>query len=124
MSLYSDLNPYTPTEKPLLEDIESVYASINTILNTPKGSRLFNPEFGSNLEYMLFELADEVTRLQITREVISAIERWDDRVILDYSQTKVVENIDDHTYELTLVFQIKGFEDQIFEQRGTLKRGN
>lgn len=123
MAIYSDLNSITPTDQPLVENVASVYQSINTILNTPKGSRIFNPEFGSDLETLLFEPMDAITELQIIREVIEAIELWEDRVTLDYSQTKVVADIDKHTYDLTLSFKIRGFGDQIFEQRGTLSSG-
>ena len=54
MSIYTDINQYTPTAQVLLTNIESIYQSLNNILTTKPGERVFNPEFGGELDDLLF----------------------------------------------------------------------
>lgn len=122
MPIYSDLNSNTPTLKPLYIDIESVYQSIFNILNTRLGERIFLPDFGSELEDLLFDPIDDRTALTIYRVLISAIERWDSRVKINYGQTTVTPQYEEHTYEIRIVFSILGLEDQKFEYTGILRR--
>lgn len=112
MPVYSDLNQTTPTEKILLTDAESVYQSIANILTTSLSERLFNPEFGCDLDAFLFELMDDLTAAQLYRLVIEAIERWEPRVVLDHSQSDVIADPDNHIYAVKLYFQIIGVRDQ------------
>lgn len=122
--IYSDLNQLTPTVKPIVTDEESVYQSINNILNTPKMTRLFNPEFGSSLDDILFEPMDELTSLQIFHLVITSIVLWDKRVILNNSQSVITPDYDLYRYDAELVFSILGIENdgQSFEFLGALSQ--
>ena len=40
----------------IVSDKESIEEAIMTLLNTPIGTRLFLPEYGSRMEELLFEL--------------------------------------------------------------------
>lgn len=109
MSLYSDLNSFSPTDRALLIDLGAIYQSIFNILNTQPGERLFEPEFGVDFDAELFELVDDVSAVGIFTQVTEAIERFEDRVIVDFGSTEVVPDEENHIFRLNLVFQVIGF---------------
>lgn len=122
--IYSDVNQYTPKVAHNVNDIKAIYQSIHNILSTNRYERLFNPEFGADLEEVLFELMDEITADFILTQIFNAITRWDDRVELIYSECSVIPDYDNNRYEITLVFNIKGFEDtRVYRYEGDLTRG-
>ena len=121
MALYSDINQYDPTTKEILTDIGSIYQSINNILSTNIGERLFN-QIGAELEELIHEPMDDTTAFEIYSYVIHAIEKWEPRARLKYSQCSIIPNYEEQRYDVILVFQILGFEDQEFKHEGTLER--
>jgi len=123
MPVYSDINQTTPETKPLLIDIESVYQSINNILNTNLGERLFNPGFGSELESMLFEIMNNSTANRILNGTIRAINKWDPRIRFDRSQSKITPNYDENRYDVVLAFSVIGVDSTNFKYEGSLLRG-
>lgn len=122
MALYSDLNQHDPQNEPKLYGIESIYQSIYNILSTNKGERIFLPEFGSDLEDYLFELVTDITAFNILNRVVEAIERWEPRVNLLYNQCSVTPIYEENKYDVILVFEVLGLEDETFEVRGSLLR--
>jgi uncharacterized protein len=62
-----------------LSDIEN---SITRILCTPLGSRVMEPEFGSNLHLLIDRRVDESWRLYFIRYASEAISKWEPRVEL------------------------------------------
>jgi len=102
---YSDINQSFLTNK--IYDLDSVKQSILNILLTRKGTRIFNSQFGSNLEDYLFEIQDEATEFAAKNEVIRAINKWEKRVELDTMNTTVAR-MDSHTYLIKLVYIVKG----------------
>lgn len=62
-----------------LESLDVIINSWNNILVTPRRSYMFDPEYGSNLYKLVFELADEKTQNQIIQETVETIRRYDDR---------------------------------------------
>ena len=124
MAIYSDIEQSNPQAKTLAEDIETVYQSITNILNTPIGERFFNPEFGSNLESILFEPMDSITEAKIFRLVIEAIERWEPRVRIDYGRSSVIANYDAHQYDVSLAFTVIGLDSDNLIFSGLLIQSN
>lgn len=114
MPIYSDVNAFTPLQNVLTTDLNSVYQSISMILSTPKNTRLFLPEFGSELEAILFEPMDDITSNKLFDYVIEAIERWEPRVKLDLARSSVTPNYTHHTYKVVLTFNVLGLEDNMF----------
>lgn len=119
---YSDINANTPQKNDLLLDLDSVGQSILNILSTNFGERLFLPEFGASIENILFELADDTTQLVAMTRIIQAIERWDTRVLIDYNASNIESNPDNNSFELTLVYRVRGLESEKFEMRGVFYR--
>lgn len=86
---------------------DAVKTSINNILNTYKGERIFLPEFGSGMRGMLFEPMSQYKMDSYARLIKDAIERWDDRVIIEGIDLKV--DTDNHYVEVITRFSIKSF---------------
>ena len=121
-SVYSDLNQRDPFEvgQEILTNTASVFQSIQNILTTRKGERLFNPEFGIDLEDHLFELMDDISEIEIEREVTEAIRLFEPRVAILHQFTKITPDPTNNQFNLKLVFRILGFEDTTYEISGTL----
>ena len=106
--------------KPLVTNIGAVRQALFMLFNTNKGERLFLPEYGSNLEDILFEPIDDATALVIHQRVVIAIEFYEPRVLIDYANTSIKPLYDDNRYDITLTFSVKGLEGEQFEYRGSL----
>jgi len=119
LSIYSDLNSINPTNKSLLTDAESVYQSLYNIFSTTPGERDFLEEFGFELEDELFEFVDDVTSLEIFRRVLEAVQRWEQRVIVDKANTKITAYPDENKFVLELYFSLRGVGDQLFRFVGS-----
>jgi len=87
-------------------DVEAVKQSIDNILRTRKGERLFLPQFGSFLEDLIFEPMDEMSLVDVSRRLKDEIEYWDDRVIVDFVGFEKDE--DRGTLSLLVRFSIRG----------------
>lgn len=122
MSMYSDINMYSPTSVEKVEELNDIYQSIGTILGTNMGSRLFNPKFGSELEDLMFDIMNDVTAFAIYGAVIEAIQKFESRVTVDYRQTQVIPDYDNSLYYVTVAFKVNGMGDQEFKYMGTLNK--
>jgi len=120
MSIYSDLNQKTPTETPLVINLNSIMQSLSNILNTRKTERLFKPEFGASLEDFLFEPMGDLTALDIIRTILVEVGKYETRIKIVTGESKVVPDEDNNRYEITLAFRIIGLEDQIFKFQASL----
>ena len=119
MAIYSDLNSINPTQSPLITEVEDVYQSLMNILNTIPGDRLFNPDFGFDLEPELFELINDLTAFSVYSTVFDAVTRWESRVSVDNARSKVIPVPEKRMYELELYFNIRGISDQTFSFIGS-----
>jgi phage baseplate assembly protein W len=74
---------------------QEIEEAIRLILGTSPGERPMRPEFGCRIHEYLFASADAETANAITREVRSALQRWEPRIDV----TDVVVTFDglDHT---------------------------
>ena len=66
---------------PSLDD--SVKQSIRIILQTTPGEQLMRPDFGAGLREFVNEPNTLTTRRRIRDRVSEALERWEDRIMLD-----------------------------------------
>lgn len=62
------------------KDVKAIDQSISNILTTDKGEKPFDPDFGSDLRRLLFELNTTITEYDVRRTVIHALERDEPRV--------------------------------------------
>jgi len=66
-----------------VDDVDALGDSIYTILSTLPGERRHRPQFGCNLKRLLFGNISRVTLVQVEVEARQAIERWEQRVIVE-----------------------------------------
>ncbi|GIU69030.1 MAG: hypothetical protein KatS3mg002_0266 [Candidatus Woesearchaeota archaeon] len=66
-----------------LTGIDAVLNSWLNILRTPKGSHLYDPEFGSNLHLFLFEPVNEDTADRIREDILLSLMTYDDRASIE-----------------------------------------
>ena len=123
MAFYFDLNMLTPTSRSQLLDVESIYQSIDLLLNTRPGDFPFRPTFGVSLDESLFEFADNNTALDVYRIVSDAITEFEPRVSLDNSRSTVEADPDNNTFNLELYFQVPDLSEDTFEFTGVLGLG-
>jgi hypothetical protein len=122
MPVFSDLNQSTPVTQTLVEDYDSIIQSIKSILTTSRNTRMMLPEFGCDLMDVLFDVLDEASEVLVKNIVIAAINRWEPRVYVDYSQTSVRAVYDEHAYYVIIVFKIRNLGDQAFSFAGLLRK--
>jgi len=64
-------------------NLEAILNSWMNILRTPKGTHLYDPEFGSNLHKFIFEPVTEETAEAIREDIYDSIMNYDDRASID-----------------------------------------
>lgn len=64
------------------EDIERINQSLFILFETPKGSRLMMPEFGSDLRKYRFDPLDRVLMERVRYTITEDIKRWEPRISL------------------------------------------
>jgi phage baseplate assembly protein W len=85
-------------------DEEAIRQSIFNIINTVKGSRPLNPEFGCNLNLYLFEPYNENTAMRIGKDIEMNI-GYEPRIIP--SAIDVIMDDDTSSYEIRVTYSIR-----------------
>lgn len=62
------------------EDIERINQSLFILFETPKGSRLMIPEFGSDIHRYRFDPLDKVLMERLRYHITNDIKRWEPRI--------------------------------------------
>ena len=126
MALYSDLNQKTanvPPYKALVTDIDSIKQSIVNILKTSRGERLFNPEFGNDLDSILFDPVTKASESLIFSEIYDSIRDVDSRVVVNNAKTRITAIPEKNLYNVRIVFNVVGLGEQDFEVIRELEAG-
>ena len=71
-------------------DLRSIDQSVENILLTAKGEKPFDPDFGSNLRRLLFELNTSVTASMVENEIKTALRVYEPRV--NVKEVKLYDN--------------------------------
>ena len=107
--LYSDID-FTLKKRPVVGDIalsydsQAIIRSMRNILLTKKYEKLWNPEFGSNVDGLLFENISSITATALEKEITVAIRNHEPRVNL--KSVVVTPYVDKNAYDVTLTFYI------------------
>ena len=108
--LYSDID-FTFTKKPVTGDVslsydeQAIIRSVRNLLSTRHYERPFNPDLGSNLDALLFEMVSPLTSIAIQKEIQLTIENYEPRAIVK----SIIVNAkpDQNAYDVTLNFYIQ-----------------
>lgn len=104
--MYKDLSLYS--QEPFTKDLVSIRDAIDILLSFSPNERLFNPEFGCNLDNLLFEPIDDITAKNILYEIYSGITRWDPRIRVNFNSSRIIPVKTENEYYLNLIFQVAG----------------
>jgi len=108
--IYSDID-FTFTKKPVVGDIalsydsQAVIRSIRNILLTRHYEKPFNPDFGSNIDALLFEMVSPLSVSSLETEIRSAIENYEPRATIN--EVVVTALPDKNAYGVNLSFYIE-----------------
>ena len=89
------------------QDIEVILQSIYVILNTPKGSRIWQPKFGCNLKNYVWDLLDDTTFENIQESVRNALEQWEPRISVNDVEVDKVDDVS-KTISVKITFSYAG----------------
>ena len=90
-------------------NVAVVQTSIDNILGTSQGERVFLPEFASNLRGMVFDPIDKNLANRLSEEIRTGIEIWDPRVTVVGVDFK--EDSDNNFVQITVRFNIKSYTE-------------
>lgn len=108
--IYSDID-FTFTKKPVTADValsydtQAVIRSIRNLLLTRHYERPFNPDLGSNLDALLFEMVSPLTASSLEQEMRNVIENYEPRARVD--NIVVSPDPDNNAYNATITFYIE-----------------
>lgn len=122
MAYYKDINFFYPKRQPEVVDAEAVRQELAMLFNTRTGSRLFNPDYGIDLESSLFDLMNVVSSNSLFFEIADKIKRYVGSVNLDMAKSNVTPDAENNRYIIELYFTINGIQDQKFEMIKTFSR--
>lgn len=101
----------------MAEGLSVINQSIHAILETRKGERYNNPNFGCDVMLRLFEPNDFILKTTLKYDVTEALERWEKRIsLLDVS---VLNYEDDPRLEDQLVIIIINYMVNSTHQQGS-----
>lgn len=80
----------------------AINGSIQNIIKTKTGERVFNPNFGSSVYSVLFEPFHPTTKIALRDQIRSTIVNQEPRVVL--SDVRVNENISKDGYQITIAY--------------------
>jgi phage baseplate assembly protein W len=108
--IYSDID-FTFTKRPVVGDValsydqQAVIRSIRNLLLTNNFERPFNPQLGSGIDALLFELVTPITASLLENEIKTTIQNFEPRATLN--QVTVTPNEDQNAYNVYLSFFIE-----------------
>ena len=122
--LYADLpllfKPHPNTQDlTALNDIDAVKQSIKNLVLTRYTERLFEPQIGTGIAGLLFELADPFTEFAIRDEILRVITEYEPRV--NNLEVEVLDQTDRNAYSVNIQFNVI-FSDQREETNFYLER--
>lgn len=90
-----------------IDNVDVINQSIEMILATPLGSRLFNIGFGSNFSLRVFENMGVSTMEMLLEDTLESIARWEDRIVIIREDVKLQADVDRNTITLTIPYYLK-----------------
>lgn len=78
MTLYTDYR----SVKVMATDAAAINNSIKNILLTKKGSMPGKPTFGSNIDDVIFNQLDHITKSLLEDQILEALTQWEPRIIV------------------------------------------
>ena len=91
-----------------LKNESAIARSVRNIVLTTPGEKIFDPEFGSSVNDLLFENVDEVSAIAIRDEIENSLKNYEPRI--EISEVLVDPNYDDNQFDCTITYMIVGID--------------
>jgi len=88
-------------------DVNVINQSIEMILGTRLGERLFNPGFGYGLQFKIFNIINEGDAELILDEIATALKRWEDRITVIEKDMRIVKKSDENSMIIIIPYLIR-----------------
>lgn len=108
ITFYKDLpldftaHPVTGDVRPVTDDV-AIKRSIRNLILTPKGKKLFNPNYGSFVQNYLFKPQDQITKFELEQSLYNCIKIYENRVDI----TRIEANFNDVGIEILVEYRTK-----------------
>ena len=86
----------------------AIARSVRNLIFTVPGERFFNPNLGSKVSQILFDNVDEISASSIRDEIEETIIKYEPRVKIQ--DIRVNPDYDNHTFDVTIVYDIVGID--------------
>lgn len=94
-------------------NVQAIKNSLKNIFTWIPGERILLPEFGSKLHMLLYEGITQLTEERIIAEIRGCVTEWEPRVqIVDIRNISTVDNTEDNTICIDVVFTIPSLSDE------------
>ena len=107
ISMSFEVNPITNDTITIKNDTAIARSIRNLVLTTP-GERFFNPDLGSSVSEVLFDVLDDISGSAIRDEIEQTIIRFEPRVKL--TDVIVKPDYDNHEFNVTITYDIIGVD--------------
>ena len=91
-----------------IKDRTAIARSIRNLVLTVPGERFFNPDLGSRVNELLFDVMDDISGATIRDEIDETITKYEPRVRLQ--SVLVKPNYENHEYDVTITYDIVGID--------------
>ena len=107
ISMSFEVNPITNDLIGVKNDTAIARSIRNLVLTTP-GERFFNPDLGSSVNEVLFDVIDDISGSAIRDEIEQTIIRFEPRVKL--TDVKVKPDYENNEFNVTITYDIIGVD--------------
>jgi phage baseplate assembly protein W len=99
----------------LLENVFAINGQILNIILTPIGSSHFEPELGSNIPGMIFDLPSEFNNWAIEDELLLSMHRWLPVVQIDFTKSNIIamDDVSESGYIFNLYYSVQGIGNPV-----------
>tara|TARA_B100000902_G_scaffold43689_1_gene51356 strand:+ start:454 stop:855 length:402 start_codon:yes stop_codon:yes gene_type:complete len=91
-----------------LKNENAIARSVRNIVLTTPGEKLHDPDYGSNISFILFENVDEVSAVAIRDEIQSSLKNYEPRIEL--TNVVVEPDYDNNQFDCTINYNIVGID--------------
>ena len=91
-----------------LKNENAIARSVRNIILTTPGEKFFDPDFGSNINEILFENVSEITADAIQEEIVNSLQNYEPRV--EIIEVNVNPNYNSNNFDVIISYRIVGID--------------
>lgn len=120
--IFTDFNTTFYSEDKMVTDnsLDSIQNSISNIIFTSRGEKVGDPEFGCDINTLLFRPMDGITEELLSSEIYDSIERYEDRI--EINEINITGDENNNYYKIDIIYTITKTPDIKNKYVSVLKR--